>query len=155
MVDDVAKLEGFDTRLEDARKAITNLENGIKKLNEDLVNRVETSVMEAKHQEIVKELEDVREKCHYSFVKTEPEHDMFESIEKIELMRAALGSCLLRNEEMSQTVGNIAKDMVAMQRDIANWSLHSIPEIVVDLPDEVSELEPGEIPQCSCKRKRR
>ena len=42
----------------------------------------------------------LREKVHYSFVKTGLEHDVVETIEKMERLRATVGSCLLRNEDM-------------------------------------------------------
>ena len=121
----------------------------------DLADRLETGVSEAKYEELVKDLTALREKVHYSFVKTELEHDVVETIEKMELLRATVGSCLLRNEEMQQTIAGVAKDIAILRRDLANNAADSIPEIV-DLSEHPRpELEPGEVPQCTCKRKRR
>ena len=54
---------------------------------------------------------------------------------------------------MAQAVTHITKDIAFMYSEIEK--LKPIPEVVLDIPEEASELEPGEVPQCSCKRKRR
>ena len=98
-LDQATKLKDSDATIANLQKATAEIADGVRKL-EDLDNRVEIGVSEAKYNELVKELEGLREKIHYSFVKTELEHDVVETIEKMELLRATVGSCLLRNEDM-------------------------------------------------------
>ena len=147
MVDKVAKVEIDETQIERILETITNLEKGIKKVADDLSNCVETNIVEAKYEGITKELAELKEKLHYSAMKAELEEETLN--DKIVLLRQTLANCFLRNEEMAQTVNYITKDIAIMHDEIA--MLKPIEEVVVDIAD----YEPGEIPECSCKRSRR
>ena len=154
-LDQAVKLKDAEAAISGIRKAIAEITEGVRMLQEDRAERLETSVSEAKFEELMKDVTSLREKVHYSFVKTELEHDVVETIEKMELLRATVGSCLLRNEEMQQTIAGVTKDIAILRRDLANNAADSIPEIV-DLSEHPRpEWEAGEVPQCTCKRKRR
>ncbi len=152
MAQEVAKVENFDSKLEGVLTSTEKLQNDLNKLAADLESRVEA----AKHEELAKEVESIREKIHYACVKKEPDNDINEAIEQVEVLKSTVGSCLMRNEEFNQFLDRIAKDVKSLQRDVGTLSSRS--KLVVDLlePPEVTPpgLEPGEIPECGCKRKR-
>ena len=153
MVDDVAKLEGFDSRLKGVRTLAEKLQTDLNDIGVNLASREA-----AKHEELVKDLNDLREKVHYACVKhEEPDHDINDAFAQIEILKNTVGTCLLRHEEVNQTLDRLTKDANLLQSDFGTLSSRLLPEHVVDLSDKHGETElgPGEIPQCNCKRKRR
>ena len=96
-LDQATKLKDCEAAISGMHKAIAEITEGVRMLQEDRANNFHVGVSEAKYEELVKDLTALREKVHYSFVKTELEHDVVETIEKMELLRATVGSCLLRN----------------------------------------------------------
>ena len=153
MTQDVANLAGFDSKLDAVRAIAEQSQADLNKLAADLASRVDAT----SHAEVVKELEALREQIHYACVKKEPGHDINEAIEQFEVLQSTVGNCLLRNDEMNQTIDRLAKDVKLLQRDVGSLSARS--QLVVDLSDPPEiippELEPGEIPECVCKRRRR
>ena len=73
--------------------------------------------------------------------------------EQIALLKGTLGTCLLQHSAVQQSVAGLTKSVSSMQQDLAKLVAHE----VVDLSPEITKahLEPGETPQCRCKRLRR
>jgi len=108
---------------------------------------------ETKTEQLAREIEAVKEKMHYSFVKRETDQDN-EAAEQIALLKGTIGTCLLQQSEMQQSVVGLTKSVTSLQQDLAKV----VAKEVVDLSPEVTAAhpdEPGEVPQCRCKRLRR
>ena len=76
---------------------------------------------------------------------------------QIEILKNTVGTCLLRYEEVHQTLDRATKDVSLLQREFGTLSSSRLlPVNVIDLSEQLkNELEPGEVLQCTCKRKRR
>ena len=89
---------------------------------------------------------------HYSIVKKESDNDN-DALEQVALLKGTMGSCLLQQSELHQSVAGLTKSVASLQQDLAKL----VAQEVVDLSPEITKahLEPGEAPQCRCKRLRR
>ena len=89
---------------------------------------------------------------HYTLVKKENDQDN-DAAEQIALLKGTIGTCLVQQSEMQQSVAGLTKSVCSMQQDLANL----VAQEVMDLSPEITKvpLEPGEAPQCRCKRLRR
>ena len=89
---------------------------------------------------------------HYSIVKKENDHDN-DAAEQIAMLKGTLGTCLLQQSELQQSVVGLTKNVASLQHELGKLT----PQEVVDLSPEITKahLEPGEAPQCRCKRLRR
>ena len=112
--------------------------------------------MEAKYQIIVSEIASIREKLHYRCVKKVTAEDENNTAEDIELLKGTVGTCLRRDEELQQAVDRLSKCFTVLQRVVGKLTAQVTPEVIVDLSPDISGAgrEPGEIPQCACKRLR-
>ena len=90
---------------------------------------------------------------YYNLVKKENDQDN-DAAEQIAVLKGTLGTCLLQQSEMQQSVVGLTKSVISLQQDLAKV----VAKEVVDLSPEVTAAhpdEPGEVPQCRCKRLRR
>ena len=73
--------------------------------------------------------------------------------EQIALLKGTLGKCLLQQSELQQSAAGLTKSVTSMQQELTKL----VAQEVVDLSPEITKahLEPGEAPQCRCKRLRR
>ena len=153
-VDEVGKLEGFDTRLEGVRTLADKLQKDLNEIGVNLASRAEA----AKHDELVKDLNELREKVHYACVKhEEPDHDVYDAFAQIEVLKKTVGTFLLRHEEFHQMLERVTKDVNLLQKNVGSFNSRMLSAHLVDLAAEPKEIElqPGEIHRCNCKRKRR
>ena len=125
----------------------------------DVVNQVSTSRdeatvrLDAKADQLTRDYEHLKEKMHYyNLVKKENDQDN-DAAEQIAVLKGTLGTCLLQQSEMQQSVVGLTKSVASLQQDLAKL----VAEEVVDLSPEITKahLEPGGAPQCRCKRLRR
>ena len=149
------KTETLDTKLGELAESLRALRESVLK---DAVDQMSTSAeaatlrLEATTEQIARELEIVKEKMHYSIVKKESDNDN-DVLEQVALLKGTIGTCLLQQSELHQSVAGLTKSVASLQQDLAKL----VAQEVVDLSPEITKahLEPGEAPQCRCKRLRR
>ena len=109
-----------------------------------------SSSSQTKTEQLERDIEAVKEKMHYSFVKRETDQDN-EAAEQIALLKGTLGTCLLQQSEMQQSIVGLTKSVNSLQQDLTNV----VAKEVVDLSPETTaaQLEPSEA-QCRCNKKR-
>ena len=141
---------------------VADMERNLRALHDtvlkDVVDKMSTSRDEATlrldaiTQQLKRELEALEEKMHYTHVKKENDNEN-DAAEQIDLLKGTIGTCLLQQSEMQQSIAGLTKGVSSMQQDLAKLVAHE----VVDLSPEITKahLEPGEAPQCRCKRLRR
>ena len=154
-LDQATKLKDAEVAITGMHKVIAGIADGVRMLKD--AERVDTGVSAAKYEELVKDLNALREKVHYACVKhEEPDRDINDAFSQIEILKNTVGTCLLRHEEVHQTLDRATKDVSLLQREFGTLSSRLLPANVIDLSEQLkNELEPGEVPQCACKRKRR
>jgi len=154
-LDQATKLKDAEIAIAGMHKAIAGIADGVRVLKD--AERVETGVSEAKYEELVKDLNALREKVHHACVEhEEPDRDINDAFTQIEILKNTVGTCLLRHEEVHQTLDRATKDVSLLQREFGTLSSRLLPANVIDLSEQLkNELEPGEVAQCTCKRKRR
>ena len=76
-----------------------------------------------------------------------------DAAEQIALLKGTIGTCLLQQSKMQQTVAGLTKSVCSMQQDLGKL----VAQEVVDLSPETTKahLESGEISQFRTKRLRR
>ena len=139
---------------------VAELEKNLRALHDTVVKDVVTQMsmsastanfnFQTKAEQLEREIEAVREKMHYSFVKRETDQDN-EAAEQNALLKGTLGTCLLQQSEMQQSIVGLTKSVNSLQQDLTNV----VAKEVVDLSPEITaaQLEPGEA-QCRCNKKR-
>ena len=147
-VEGVKKVDVIETK-------VAELAEGLRSVNEQ-VSQVDTtntdalvSRLDAKMEQLSKEIHDTKEKVHYASVKKEEDKYFDDHLEQIELLRGTVGSCLLRTEELSATCSRLSGDVWRLQKELGNISR---PQEIVDLC--LTTVEPGELQECTCKRPR-
>ena len=153
---------GADTKAEAADTKLGELSESLRNLRENVVNdalnrkctsaEANTLHLEATTEQLKRDLESVKEKMHYTLVKKENDDDD-DVAEQIALLKGTLGKCLLQQSELQQSAAGLTKSVTSMQQELTNL----VAQEVVDLSPEITKahLEPGETPQCRCKRLRR
>ena len=149
------KANAAETKLGDLAESLRNLRENV--VN-DALNRKCTSAeantlrLEATTEQLKRDLEAVKEKMHYTLVKKENDDDD-DVAEQIALLKGTLGKCLLQQSELQQSAAGLTKSVTSMQQELTKL----VAQEVVDLSPEITKahLEPGEAPQCRCKRLRR
>ena len=139
---------------------VADMEKNLRALHDTVVEDVVTQMSKSaeaadasfhtKTEQLAREIEAVKEKMHYSFVKRETDQDN-EAAEQIALLKGTLGTCLLQQSEMQQSIVGLTKSVNSLQQDLTNV----VAKEVVDLSPEITaaQLEPGEA-QCRCNKKR-
>ena len=149
------KANAADTKLGELAESLRNLRDSV---TNDALNQTSTSAeattlrLEATTAQLTRELEAVKEKMHYTIVKKEKDDDD-DVAEQIALLKGTLGKCLLQQSELQQAAAGLTKSVTSMQQELTKL----VAQEVVDLSPEITKahLEPGETPQCRCKRLRR
>ena len=149
------KANAADTKLGELAESLRNLRDSV---TNDVLNQTSTSAeattlrLEATTAQLTRELEAVKEKMHYTIVKKEKDDDD-DVAEQIALLKGTLGKCLLQQSELQQAAAGLTKSVTSMQQELTKL----VAQEVVDLSPEITKahLEPGEAPQCRCKRLRR
>ena len=149
------KANAADTKLGELAESLRNLRDSV---TNDALNQTSTSAeattlrLEATTAQLTRELEAVKEKMHYTIVKKEKDDDD-DVAEQIALLKGTLGKCLLQQSELQQSAAGLTKSVTSMQQELTKL----VAQEVVDLSPEITKahLEPGEAPQCRCKRLRR
>ena len=149
------KANAADTKLGELAESLRNLRDSV---TNDALNQTSTSAeatalrLEATTAQLTRELEAVKEKMHYTIVKKEKDDDD-DVAEQIALLKGTLGKCLLQQSELQQAAAGLTKSVTSMQQELTKL----VAQEVVDLSPEITKahLEPGEAPQCRCKRLRR
>ena len=144
-----------ETKLGEIVESLRNLREIVV---DDALNRKCTSAeantlhLEATTEQLKRDLEAVKENMHYTLVKKENGDDD-DVAEQIALLKGTLGKCLLQQSELQQSVAELTKSVTSMQQELTNL----VAQEVVELSPEITKahLEPGETPQCRCKRLRR
>ena len=114
-LDQATKLKDCEAAISGMHKAIAEITEGVRMLQEDRANNVHVGVSEAKYEELVKDLAALREKVHYACVEHE-EPDINDAFAQIEILKNTVGTCLLRYEEVQQTSGRATKDVSLLRR---------------------------------------
>lgn len=149
------KCDAADTKLGQLAESLQTLRESVAK---DALNHTSNSAeattlrLEATTAQLTRELEAVKEKMHYTLVKKENDNDD-DAAEQIALLKGTMGTCLLQQSELQQSVAGLTKSVASMQQDLSNL----VAQEVVDLSPEITKahLEPGDAPPCRCKRLRR
>ena len=149
------KANAADTKLGELVESLRNLRDSV---TNDALNQTSTSAeatalrLEATTAQLTRELEAVKEKMHYTIVKKEKDDDD-DVAEQIALLKGTLGKCLLQQSELQQAAAGLTKSVTSMQQELTKL----VAQEVVDVSPEITKahLEPGEAPQCRCKRLRR
>ena len=139
---------------------VADMEKNLRVLHDTVVEDVATQMSKnaeaadasfhTKTEQLAREIEAVKEKMHYSFVKRETDQDN-EAAEQNALLKGTLGTCLLQQSKMQQSIVGLTKGVNSLQQDLTNV----VAKEVVDLSPEITaaQLEPGEA-QCRCNKKR-
>ena len=136
-VDSVKKVEGIEAKVMELAESL--------RVQEQLDStEALAQSLDAKLEQLSKEISDTKEKAHYASVKKE-EDKHADDQEQIELLRGTVGSCLLRTEELSAVCGRLSGDVSRLQKQLG--SIRS--PTIVDLCLTESELR-----ECNCKRQR-
>ena len=141
---------------------VADLERNLRALHDtvvkDVVTQMSTSAdaanasFQTKIEQLARDIETVKEKMHYTLVKKENRQDN-DAAEQIALLKGTLGTCLLQQSEMQQTLAGLTKSVNSLQQGLGKLVAQEVgdsPEMAAGQPDE-----PGEAPQCRCKRLRR
>ena len=141
---------------------VADMERNLRALHEsvlkDVVDQMSTTRDEATlrldaiTQQLTREVEVLKEKMHYTHVKKENDQEN-DAAEQIALLKGTIGTCLLQQSEMHQSITGLTKSVCAIQQDLGTRCAQE----VVDLSPETSKahLEPGEMSQFRSKRLRR
>ena len=141
---------------------VADMERNLRALHDtvlkDVVDKMSTSRdeatlrLEAITQQLKRELEALEEKMHYTHVKKENDNEN-DAAEQIALLKGTIGTCLLQQSEMQQSIAGLTKGVCSMQQDLGKL----VAQEVVDLSPETTKahLESGEISQFRTKRLRR
>ena len=141
---------------------VSDMEGNLRALHEsvlkDVVDQMSTTRDEATHRldaltlQLKCEVEALKEKLHYTHVKKENDLEN-DPAEQIALLKGTIGTCLLQQSEMQQSIAGLTKSVCSMQQDLGKL----VAQEVVDLSPETTKahLESGEISQFRTKRLRR
>ena len=108
---------------------VADMERNLRALHDtvvtDVVNQVSTSRdeatvrLDAKADQLARDYEHLKEKMHYyNLVKKENDQDN-EAVEQIAVLKGTLGTCLLQQSEMQQSVVGLTKSVTYLQQDPA------------------------------------
>ena len=117
----------------------------------DVVTQMATSKdearlrLEVKFDQLSREIEAVKEKMHYSFVKRETDQDN-EAAEEIALLKGTLGTCLLQQSEMQQSIVCLTKSVNSLQQDLTKVVAKEVAEVSPEVTAAQSD-ERNEAPQ--------
>ena len=121
------KTETLDGKLGELGESLRALREGV--VN-DAVNQMSTSAeaatlrLEATTQQITREFEAVKENMHYSIVKKESDDDN-DALEQVALLKGTMGTCLLQQSELHQSVAGLTKSVASLQQDLAKLVAHA------------------------------
>ena len=149
------KFEAVDTKLWELAESLRTLRDSVvKDVFDQATKNADASALclKATIEQVARELETVKEKMHYTLVKQEEDKDD-DAAEQMALLKGTLGTCLLQHNELQQSIVGLTKSVASLQQGLRKLA----PQEVVDLSPEITKahLEPGEAPQCRCKRLRR
>ena len=149
IVQGVKKVEQIDTKVAELAESAQALKESTRLATKEISDSLSQRV-DAIAQELSVEIGKLKEKMHYATVKKE--QDKAEDLpDQIEVLRSTLGSCLLRNEELGASCSRLTSDVCLLRREVGNLSRP--PREIVDLCAAAGAgLEPGEVPECTCKR---
>ena len=149
-------------KVDEIEKIVDELAESVRSMNEhlsrDTIGNLSTRTdalaqrVDTKLEQLVAEVDGMKEKMHYALVKKEQDQTSDDNLEQIELLRHTIGSCLLRNEELGTACSRLTNDVCLLRKELGKVT--RAPKEIVDLCASAEVLEPGELRECSCKRPR-